>query len=443
MSDHDDRLWARRTDAARVQRAWTEGGPAPSERHRDTGAGPVRRHDTTAGGEPGRELARWDATPVDIRPAAPARREPLIAPGRSRPLGGVAVAPAHTRPTDGHTAPVHPRPPGGNAFRRPRVAVEHEDVPGPDVAAEPKARTSSTLFAAIGVVIVLSVVAVLLIPRSPGTPAMTVFRVPAQPTGLVSAGGELWVAAPAAGAVWVLDEASGRPAGPALKLDGTPARVVLEPSFAWIADTEHSAVVRASREDPTTRRTYEAGPDLSDLTVLGGTVWTASSADGTVRALEPSGRRHVLRVGARPIALAGDGRRLVALDAAGTLVRIDPDTKRPQGAAIDLGGEPVDVALTGDVAWVADARAGTVRAVDLDSGSGDAPVDVGRGPIAIAADEQGVYVLTRGDRTLVHLGLDGRVRDRLTLPSSPTALALDPRHVWIAAGTNDVIRVDR
>jgi DNA-binding beta-propeller fold protein YncE len=272
---------------------------------------------------------------------------------------------------------------------------------------------------------------------------MTVFHAPGQPAGLVSAGGQVWVTGPAAGAVWVLDQATGRPAGPSLKIDGTPARVALEPGVAWIADTEHGFIVRASRTAAGTPRTFPAGPDLSDLAVVAGTVWTASSADGTVRALEPGGRRHVLRIGARPIALAGDGRRLIALDAAGTLVRIDPAAKRPQGAPIDLGGEPVDVALDGDTAWVADANAGTVRAVDLRSGSADAPVDVGRGPVAIAADARGVYVLCRGDRTLVHLDPDGRVRDRIALQGSPSALALDARHVWVAAGTNDVIRVDR
>jgi DNA-binding beta-propeller fold protein YncE len=362
-------------------------------------------------------MERWDAAPVDLPPAATARPEPSMA---SRPAG--------------------------DAVRRPPFVVEHDEVPGPQAVAgsvEPTASRRFVPVALLGVVVALSLVAALLIPRTPDAPATTVFRVPGQPTGLVSAGGQLWVAAPAAGVVWVLDQQSGEPTGPALKLDGTPARVVLEPRFAWIADTEHSSVVRASRSDPSAQRTYEAGPDLSDLTVVAGTVWTASSADGTVRALEPSGRRHVLRAGTRPIALAGDARRLVALDAAGTLVRIDPRTNRPQGAAIDLGGEPVDVALTGDTAWVADARAGTVRAIDLNRGSGDAPVDVGRSPAAIAADDRGVYVLCRGDRTLVHLDLDGRVRDRIALPSSPTALALDARHVWIAAGTGDVIRVDR
>jgi hypothetical protein len=70
-------------------------------------------------------------------------------------------------------------------------------------------------------------------------------------------------------------------------------------------------------------------------------------------------------------------------------------------------------------------------------------VHVGGSPVAIAADAAGVYVLCRGDRTLVRLDTIGNVRSQVRLAHAPTALALDPRYVWIAAGTNEVIRVDR
>jgi hypothetical protein len=43
----------------------------------------------------------------------------------------------------------------------------------------------------------------------------------------------------------------------------------------------------------------------------------------------------------------------------------------------------------------------------------------------------------------VRLDDSGAVRSRVHLAHAPTALALDSRHVWIAAGTNEVIRVDR
>jgi streptogramin lyase len=69
---------------------------------------------------------------------------------------------------------------------------------------------------------------------------------------------------------------------------------------------------------------------------------------------------------------------------------------------------------------------------------------VGRSPIAIAADTRDVYVICRDDRSLVRVDpRSGRVRRRMPLPGEPSAIALDPAHVWIAAGNGDVIRVDR
>jgi hypothetical protein len=35
------------------------------------------------------------------------------------------------------------------------------------------------------------------------------------------------------------------------------------------------------------------------------------------------------------------------------------------------------------------------------------------------------------------------MRSKVALPQAPTALALDSRHIWIAAEPNEVIRVDR
>ena len=41
--------------------------------------------------------------------------------------------------------------------------------------------------------------------------------------------------------------------------------------------------------------------------------------------------------------------------------------------------------------------------VTLSSGRAGAPIRVGRSPVAVAADARGVYVVCRGDRTLVRL----------------------------------------
>ena len=280
--------------------------------------------------------------------------------------------------------------------------------------------------------------------RTPEAPAATVFRVPGQPTGLVAHGGRVWVAGPLAGEVWVLDGASGRPAAPPLRIGGTPARLALDGRFAWIADTERGGVVGAPLRGDGALRPLRTGPDVADVAVAAGAVWTASSADGTIRVIDADGRRQVLHVGVRPIALAADERRVVAADAAGAIIRLSARSRRPEGPAVPVGGAPSDIALSGDRAWIADAGAGTVQAVVLSTGSTGPAIPVGRSPVAIAADARGVYVLCRGDRSLVELDAGtGAVRSRTPLSHSPTALALDPRHVWIAAGDHEVIRVDR
>jgi streptogramin lyase len=271
-----------------------------------------------------------------------------------------------------------------------------------------------------------------------GARAPTVFTVPGQPTGLTTDGGRIWVAGPAAGAVWVLDARSGEPVGSARSIDGTPAKLVLDRRFAWIADTSRAAILRLPREGRAPVTAFRAGADVSDLALAGGAVWTTSSADGSVHVL---GER-TLHAGRRPIALAAAGRRVVVLDAAGFLLRFDARTRRPEGRPLEIGGAPADVALAGDTAWVADPAAGIVRAVALGTGTGSAPIGVCRGPSAIAADAHGVYVICR-DRSLVALDPSGKVRERTALAHVPTALALDARHVWIAAGSDEVLRVDR
>jgi streptogramin lyase len=375
----------------------SSGGPRAPEGETAARGGATR----DPGGPPrrsGARPARWDAPPVDLAP-----ERPVVPP-----------------------------------VRQPRVVRE------PDEAPVRRRRRAWLVLAGAVVLTVLAGVAAFLLAHDPEpAAAATVFHVGGQPTGLAVDAGRVWVAGPAAGRVWVLDQRSGRLVKPPLRFGGTPARLALGPRFAWIADTERSSVVRVPVQGDGTRREIRTGPDLSDVAFAAGRVWTASSADGTVRVLDRRGRSEVLRVGARPIALAGDARRVVVLDAVGALVRLDATTRREEGPPVQLGGQPVDVALAGDTAWVADHRAGSVREVILTSGLAGLPISVGRDPVAIAADGRDVYVVCRADRTLVRLSPEGVVRSRRSLESAPTALALDPRHVWIAAGTDEVIRVDR
>ena len=206
----------------------------------------------------------------------------------------------------------------------------------------------------------------------------------------------------------------GRPA-PALRLGGTPARLALERRFAWIADTERSA-----RDPRAARRPWRAaiGPDRarpgrrrsSPPARCGPRARPTGPCGRSVRSAAP----RVLHVGVRPIALAGDEQRVVVLDAIGALYparRDDPASgraRRSPSAARRSTSRSSD-----DVAWVADAERGhgaRRRARHRPGRGADRrrPRRRSRSP----PTPGGVYVVCRGDRTLVRLDVDGKVRSR-------------------------------
>jgi DNA-binding beta-propeller fold protein YncE len=274
-----------------------------------------------------------------------------------------------------------------------------------------------------------------------------VVRIPGSPTGLVASGETVWVSAAGVHAVWPIDPATARQAGPGIRTGGAPSRLAVGGEGLWVADNARGAVIPVGTSR---RRVYDAmqvGADVTDVELAAGAVWVASSAEDTVRAIEPDGGDvHRLRVGGDPVDLAADGRWVVAAGAGdGTVTRIDARSRRAAGAPVDVGGVPVAVAVSGDTAWVVDSAGGTVTSVDLAAGRAGASIEVGRRPVAVAADGDEVWVLCRGDRTLVRVdGRDGEVLSRQELEVAPSALALDDRYVWVAASADEeVLRIAR
>jgi len=282
----------------------------------------------------------------------------------------------------------------------------------------------------------------LMLTRGAG-PGAAVFDVAGHPTGLVVTEDAVWVAMPGSGAVRALHPVSGRQLGAPLRTGGAPTRLAAGAAGLWVSDTARGAVIPIQHSPSKVYGAIAIGSDVTDLELAAGALWVASSAEGVVRIVE-SGGRPVLSapVGADPVDVAAGGRWVVVAGAgSGSLTRFDARTRRRVGGPIVLGGVPVAAAVTGDVAWVADSDGGTVRRVDLLTGRpGGAPIQVGRRPIAVAADGQDVFVLSRGDRTLVHAdGDSGEVLSRRPVGPDPAALALARDHVWVADSGNDTL----
>ena len=271
------------------------------------------------------------------------------------------------------------------------------------------------------------------------------FAVPGSPASIVRTPEALWVAAPDSGTVWALDPATGRQDGPPLRTRGAPSRLAAGAESLWVIDGTRAEAIPVERGERRTFAPLGVGADATDAVLAGDAVWVLSSAEGVVRAFLPGAEKPVeLPVGAGAVDLAAGGRWVVAAGAeSGALARIDAASRQVVEPALALGGVPVAAAVDGDGAWVADAARGTVVPVDLRGGRVGAPVDVGRRPIAVAVDGDDVYVLCRGDRTLVHVE-GGEVRSRRPAGADPVALALDAAHAWVAdAGENAVLRYDR
>lgn len=262
-----------------------------------------------------------------------------------------------------------------------------------------------------------------------------------EPGGLALADGTLWVASARAGTITPVD-ADGRP-GVALRVGDTPARIAAGANALWVTDAANGEVVPVAlgRRDeagegraapPRVLAPLRGGADASDVALAGGAVWVASSADGRVHALGPGGERKALRTGAGPVALAADERSVAVADPrAGTLTVIGAQSRAIR-SRFEVGGTPVDVALAGDTAWIADSTGGRIVELQVQSGSSHS-IAVGRRPVALATAGADVYVLTAGTRELVRVR-DGRVRSRRAIGSAPTALAVDDRFVWVSAG---------
>jgi len=278
-----------------------------------------------------------------------------------------------------------------------------------------------------------------------GEPAPAAFRVPAHPTGVAVTGHELWVAAPQSGALTVLDTRTGRRIGDPVRTGGTPTRLALGATAAWVADTARGSVIPVRRSNDHAYEPLRVGADVSDVALSARVVWALDSAGGVVRTIEPGGRPiRELPIGPDAVDIAADDRWVVGVSAGNAeLTWIDARARRVAGR-LSLGGVPEAVDVTGDTVWVADAARDAVVRVDLRTGKAVGSVRVGARPVAIAADSDDVYVLCAGDRMVWNVSGEGDVIWKRPAGRDPTALALGTDDVWVAdAGADTVIRLDR
>jgi YVTN family beta-propeller protein len=122
--------------------------------------------------------------------------------------------------------------------------------------------------------------------------------------------------------------------------------------------------------------------------------------------------------------------------------RVAPITTPPPGslgrvvATIPVGAGPVDVLVSQDAVWVANAGQGTVSRVDPATNTVTQTIQVGRNPVRLAAGFGSIWVANQTEQTISRIDArTGRLLATIPTPSlRPNQLAVGAGSVWAIAG---------
>jgi YVTN family beta-propeller protein len=129
--------------------------------------------------------------------------------------------------------------------------------------------------------------------------------------------------------------------------------------------------------------------------------------------------------------------------------RVMPVSNPPPGslgrvaATIPVGTSPVDVLVSQDAVWVANAGQGTVSRIDPATNTVTQTVQVGRNPIRLAAGFGSIWVANQTEQTLSRIDArSGQLRATIPTPTlAPNQLAVGAGSVWALAGYS-LLRID-
>src|ERR671934_684250 len=177
-----------------------------------------------------------------------------------------------------------------------------------------------------------------------------------------------------------------------------PVALAIGHGSVWVANTDDGTVSRIHPDRREVIRTIGIGAPAIDLAVATDAVWVANGSDGTVSRIDPSADAVVETIDLRGASeLAWNPTYAVAADdesvwiAAGPhhVLRIDPTTSEPF-AIIDVGQEPVGVALGQEAVWVVTTAERALR-IEPHTNTATTEVPVGY-PVALTAGKQGFWV---------------------------------------------------
>ena len=179
--------------------------------------------------------------------------------------------------------------------------------------------------------------------------------------------------------------------------------------------------------------------------VVGGSSHAGLVNADSVGFIDHSGRvRSQVAVDQAPTSVAtGDGAVWAANSAAGTVSRIDPQSRTVR-QTIPVGTSPTGIAIGGGGVWVANHDDGTVSWISPQSNAVVKTIRVGAGPTAATFGFGSVWVTNADDRTLTRIDAgSGDVTATIRTNAVGRGIAVGGGSVWVTdEATRSVVQVD-
>jgi DNA-binding beta-propeller fold protein YncE len=229
-----------------------------------------------------------------------------------------------------------------------------------------------------------------------------------------------------------------------------PSGIAVGDGSIWVADGAGNTVTRISERSGD----VEGSPiqiRYPQAVAFGyGSVWIAAGApgggSGAIWRINAASGKLEGKLGdpGSPAAIAvGDDAVWVANGSAASVSRIDPNTGKVLGSAIQVGILPSGITVGDGSVWVTSELNNTVTRINPtrpDKVVGP-PIDVGRGPMGIAVGLGSVWTANYDANTVTRIDAStGKVIARnLSVGATPKVMAASPGAVWVGYQQGDTI----
>jgi streptogramin lyase len=218
--------------------------------------------------------------------------------------------------------------------------------------------------------------------------------------------------------------------------------LALQGGYAWVACKEQFRVVRVSTSTGKATKSVRLGAQAIAVRHGFGSVW-ALDAGGTLYRLDPTTGKVAKRISVNAAAAyniwTGGGSVWVAADQGSEVVRVSPQRNRVL-AHIPAGDGPASMAFAGGTAWVVNHRDTTITRIDLASNKSTRLVRLGGdgAPERMIWLRGSLWITGRGTDLLQVNPADGSVRRTIEIGGSGIDLVAEGDYVWVPTRSAEV-----